>query len=223
MKKIELSSETIKIIAIITMIIDHIGWAFISNNSTSFFIHFIGRFTAPVMCFFIVEGYKYTKDLKLYLLRLLSFAFISQVPFALFQNSSVIFYPLNMMFSLMLSLAALYIYDKVKDKLLCYSFILCLLSISLMSDWSIYSILMALCFYKFKDNKIKIYISFLLMLISQVAFTGAWYHLGILLSLPILLNLYNGKRKNKNKFGKYVFYIIYPLHLILIDILKILL
>ncbi len=221
MKKLELTSENIKTIAIITMIIDHIGWAFINtNNSTSFFVHFIGRLTAPIMCFFIVEGYKYTKNLKAYLLRLLIFTFLSQIPFAIFRDSENIFIPLNMMFSLILCLMALHIYKNIKDKLLCYVYILCLLSISLISDWSIYAILMTLSFYKFKDSKIKIYISFLIMGISQFVFTNEWYHIGILLSLPILLNLYNGKRKNNNKLNKYLFYGLYPIHLILIDIVK---
>jgi len=49
-----LSGNTIKIIAIIAMIIYHTGWAFVENNSVpAMLMHTIGKLTGPIMCYFI--------------------------------------------------------------------------------------------------------------------------------------------------------------------------
>ncbi len=78
MKK--LNSNHLKIIAIIAMTIDHIAdllYPGMPNIFISNVMHIIGRFTAPIMFFFICEGYFYTKDIKKYISRLFIFALIS--------------------------------------------------------------------------------------------------------------------------------------------------
>ena len=76
-----MTSFTLKIIALITMFIDHSGYVFAGNFS---FCNFIGRIAFPIFAFQISEGYKHTKNLKKYFLRLGIFALISQIPFSLF-------------------------------------------------------------------------------------------------------------------------------------------
>jgi len=76
-----MSSFVLKIIAIITMFIDHVGYAIFGKFS---FFNYIGRIAFPIFAFQISEGYSHTKDLKKYFLRLFIFAIISQVPFMLF-------------------------------------------------------------------------------------------------------------------------------------------
>ena len=74
-----LSGNVLKIIAIIAMTIDHIAWLMFPGfdmGAAAVIMHVIGRITAPVMMFFISEGYHYTKDRKKYFLRLLLFAVI---------------------------------------------------------------------------------------------------------------------------------------------------
>ena len=78
MKK--LNSNHLKIIAIIAMTIDHIAdllYPGMPNIFISNVMHIIGRLTAPIMFFFICEGYHYTKDIKKYISRLFIFALIS--------------------------------------------------------------------------------------------------------------------------------------------------
>ena len=69
MKK--LNSNHLKLIAIIAMTIDHIAdliYPGMPNNIISNILHIIGRLTAPIMFFFICEGFYYTKNLKKYIL-----------------------------------------------------------------------------------------------------------------------------------------------------------
>lgn len=81
MKKV-LNSEAVKIIALVTMLIDHIGYIMYGHIDTGVYnvLRGIGRISFPLFAFLIAEGFFYTKDEKKYLLRIMSFAFISEIP-----------------------------------------------------------------------------------------------------------------------------------------------
>lgn len=99
MKSKGLSGYNLKLIAIITMFIDHIGICIIEKlyqNSTSIFslngekllfleeiFRLVGRLSFPIFCFLLVEGYYHTKNIKKYMTRLFIFALISEIPFDL--------------------------------------------------------------------------------------------------------------------------------------------
>ena len=76
-----MSSFAIKLIAIITMFCDHFGDAILGRFSI---LNIIGRIAFPLFCFQIVIGYKHTKNINKYIIRLLLFGIISQIPFSLF-------------------------------------------------------------------------------------------------------------------------------------------
>ncbi len=60
-----LTANVLKYIAIAAMLIDHIAWSFVSDYSVlGQIMHVIGRLTAPIMCYFIAEGYYYTRNVK---------------------------------------------------------------------------------------------------------------------------------------------------------------
>ena len=103
-----MSSFLIKIIAIISMAIDHTNYILDSNVV----LNQIGRIAFPLFCFQIVVGYAKTKSLSKYIYRLLLFAFISQIPYMWFMKivgGEGIY--LNVLFTLALGLIAMYIYD----------------------------------------------------------------------------------------------------------------
>ena len=78
-----LSGSTLKIIAMVTMLIDHIGAAvlarmIISGNAELYDLYMvlrkIGRLAFPIFCFLLIEGFCHTKDVKKYTSRLCLFA-----------------------------------------------------------------------------------------------------------------------------------------------------
>ena len=95
-----MSSFVLKIIAVVTMFIDHIGYAIFGKFS---FFNYIGRISFPIFAFQISEGYAHTRDLKKYFLRLFVFAIISQVPFMLFHKMLSNDFTLNIFFTLLLN------------------------------------------------------------------------------------------------------------------------
>ena len=77
-----LNRDQIKYIAVILMALNHIANIFLKEGTVPFLLlRNLGYFTAPVMCYFLVEGYYYTHSRKQYGQRLLLFALLSQIPF----------------------------------------------------------------------------------------------------------------------------------------------
>ena len=101
------------------MFCDHLGNAYLGHFS---FLNLIGRCAFPIFAFQISEGYIHTSNIKKYFLRISLFALISQIPFSLFMvnvmHSSPFSLSLNVFFTLLLGLIAIYIYDYVTKKLI---------------------------------------------------------------------------------------------------------
>jgi len=105
-----MTNTNLKIIAIISMLIDHVGAVLFPEVLA---LRIIGRLAFPIFCFLIVEGYFHTKDLKKYITRLGIFAIIAEVPFDLaFHDTILEFTYQNVFFTLAIGLVAVYLYDK---------------------------------------------------------------------------------------------------------------
>ena len=234
MKK--LNSNHLKLIAIIAMTIDHIAdliYPGMPNNIIPIILHIIGRLTAPIMFFFICEGFYYTKNLKKYILRLFTFAIISHFAycFAFGINfipfSSGIFNQTSIMWSLACSVVALYIANKTNLKEWQKWILIMLINvITFSSDWSCIAVMAILFMYPNRGNLKKQFISmsfwiFIYAIISYlfVSKTYGLITLAVALAYP-LLNIYNGE-KGKMNWMKWFFYLYYPLHLVIIGILRI--
>lgn len=84
-----LDSNMLKLIAIAAMTADHIAWLLFPGYPTDplpIILHIIGRLTCPIMCFFIAEGYHYTRNIKKYTARLFVFAVISHFAYIFASN-----------------------------------------------------------------------------------------------------------------------------------------
>ena len=85
-----LDANQLKLIAIVAMTVDHIAWLLFPGyaaGAVPIVMHIIGRITCPVMCFFIAEGFHYTRDRKKYALRLFMLAVVSHFAYMLASNS----------------------------------------------------------------------------------------------------------------------------------------
>ena len=233
-----LNSNQLKIIAIVAMTLDHLTWTLFPGYSTEWFVilfHIIGRLTAPIMWFFIAEGYHYTHDIKKYATRLFLLALISHfaynfcfgISFIPFQTS--VFNQTGVVWSLAWGLVLLYIHDKTAWKpwqKILITIIICLITFP--SDWSCIATLAILAIGSnrgnFKKQMILMMSCTAMYAIVYFIFIDKIYALVQLctcLTIP-LLRLYNGKRGTMKGIGK-LFYIYYPLHLFICGIIRILL
>ena len=221
-----MSNFILKIIAIISMIFDHTGYIIFGKFS---FMNYIGRLAFPIFAFGISEGYKNTKNLKKYFLRLLIFAIISQIPYMLFVNAiGATNFTFNIFFTLVFGLLSITIYDKINNKYL-GTLVVILFSIFahlLNFDYGWFGISTIFIFYLFKNKKILMNVFFIIITFINYFYkyitTFNIHYLIIILFCCLSLvpiNLYNNK---KGKNIKYVFYIFYPLHLTLLYLVHIL-
>ena len=84
MRQKGLNANQLKVVAIAAMTLDHFTDVLFPGYPTEWYflaIHLLGRLTAPIMWFFVAEGYHYTRDWKKYFGRLLGFALLSHFAF----------------------------------------------------------------------------------------------------------------------------------------------
>ena len=116
-----LNRDVIKYIAITAMLLNHIANIFLVPGTLWYEVLVdIGYFTAITMCYFLVEGFRYTHSRKQYALRLFGFGVVSQVPFsmAFAQNGILEFQDLNMMFTLFLCFCILLCIETIRNRFL---------------------------------------------------------------------------------------------------------
>lgn len=123
----------LKYIAMVTMLIDHIGVVFIENTrlySIESFqmldvcIRLIGRIAFPLFAFLLVEGFQHTSNLRNYASRLLVFAFISEIPFDLAASGKLTWAHQNVFFTLFYWSSCIERITVRTDKLLIYGHLL---------------------------------------------------------------------------------------------------
>jgi len=221
-----LNRNQLKYIAIITMVIDHLAFLFIPSTTLLYKIcRIIGKLTAPIMCYFLAEGYNYTSSKTKYGIRLLTFAIISQFAFSLTFFNKWFVFNFNMIFTLFLCFVVLLSYEKIKNKLIRWISILCLIFLSYFCDWGIFAPLWVLSFYIFNGRRSFQIVSYYIVticsivikniIISNYNWTNILIQLGLFLFIPMLF-IYNGKKGKISQFNKWFFYIFYPLHLLIL-------
>jgi len=215
-----MTSFLLKIIACTTMFIDHLSYGLFGKMT---WLNYIGRIAFPIFAFQIVEGYTHTKNLKKYFFRLFVFALISEIPFYLFHSIKSNTFALNVMFTLLLGLFCIWIWEKSPWKWMSVYLIAlaCLVAEVTKMDYGYWGVLLVVVFYLCRNKKIAIFLGFLGMLLLKYLpyiIKYEFYYKYILLFvgtlvavIPILL--YNGKQGKKIKYFLYVFY---PVHLLLL-------
>ncbi len=233
-----LTGNQIKWIAILTMLIDHIAWAFVPfGTAAGQSMHVIGRITAPVMCFFIAEGYAHTRNVGKYALRLGVFALISQIPFTYFETGHLQFLSpgngsesFNVIYTLLLSLAAVWAWDSIQRKGLRVLAVAGLCFLAMPGDWMFIDVIFALVFWvnrdRFRDQAawFSVFAACTVIFccvgtaIAGGHFYSQLFQAGLFLCLPVL-SRYNGERGGTPN-SKWAFYIFYPAHLLVLGFLK---
>ena len=241
--KIETTSMSLHVMAMAFMLCDHLWGTIIPGND---WLTCVGRVAFPIFAFLIVEGYFHTKNLKKYVGRLLLFAFLSEIPFDLAMGSRL-FYPIhqNVLWSFLISIGLIHWNERVRktgklwQRLLvgCVSVLLgYVVGLITMVDYYHAGILTVLVFYFFRQKKWWSYAGQLLCLwyINIEMLGGFSYEVqlfrqtrflmrqGLALFALIPIWLYRGKQGYHSKWLQYVYYGFYPLHLLVLGVLKVL-
>lgn len=208
-----LTGTQLKLLAITAMFIDHLG-AICYPEITAFRV--IGRIAFPIFCFLIAEGAYYTSDIRNYELRLLLFAFLSELPFDYaFYGCPVYWGHQNVFFTLLAGLVCIDVLQHKSDNWGMAAFVLLAVAAQLANtDYGAAGVLFVVLFYKLRTQRVKGQVLF--GIFNLLWFSDALQACASLASIPLLL--YSGKPGRKIKW---LFYLFYPVHLLLLTGFKI--
>jgi len=239
----KLSAAALKMIAIITMLIDHVTAVIVGDGMLGYrklFTAFtksnyqfvydlywtgraIGRIAYPIFAFFIVEGFLHTKSKLKYAIRLFVFALISEIPFDMaFNGGSLEITSQNVYFNLLIGLLAIWAIDELMktkwNTILKYA-----LAIVIVATCSFVAEAVLACDYGY----IGIFAIVLMYLFKKLGNVVAFGSGVIVLSIfnpfeayalidVLFIKLYDGTRGKQNK---YLFYLFYPVHLFILGLI----
>lgn len=210
--KLGINSFQLKLIAVITMIIDHVGLFFFPEH---ILFRIIGRISFPIFAFLIVEGFYHTRDIWKYMIRLGIFAVLSEIPFDLLTTGKVFdLRHQNVFFTLLIGVVLMYVYEKQYSTFSKVStvFLIMLAGDIFRTDYGSWGVLMIFCFFIFRERMAAKLISVAVINIVVFGYIQAF---AVMALLPIYF--YNGE---KGRGYKYFFYLVYPVHLWIIWIIK---
>ena len=218
-----LNNNQLKILALIAMTVDHVGYEFFSNVDV---LRYIGRLAFPIFAFMIAEGCKHTRNRKKYIGIIFAEALICQAVYFIAERSLY----MNVFVTFTLSIAVIFALDfavsakSVKSFAVFAVAVVFLLFVTLYLprkfdgfeiDYGLIGVFTPLAVYLSKNKWAKLVSLFVMMLFLGIK-TGGYQYFGLLSVL--LLLFYNGKRGKKQI--KYFFYAYYPLHLALIYLIS---
>lgn len=206
--KMGLTSFELKVIALISMTVDHVGVVLYPDL---LWLRYIGRIAFPIYCFLLTEGFVYTRDRNQYMLRMLVLGVLSEIPFDLAGKGDILeLGSQNVFFTLLIGLLMMKFLEQAGNGAERVGIILFAMFAAefLRTDYGAYGILLIALYHRFRGSKI-----------WQSVSVAAWNFLsgtlvqypGVFAVFPLLL--YNGKRGRK--MG-YFFYLYYPVHLLIL-------
>ena len=211
--------DILKVIAIIAMTADHASTFFLAEVTVIYAIcQFFGNFTIVIMCFFVVQGFKHTRSVLNYALRLLSWAIIAEAPFYLLFGLQ-----LNVLFTLLASLIIIYLRDRM-GWLVGSTALVLFFPLSLICDWSIIAPVFTVIYYVLHKRQKEILSLFLIpasyFILRTILYTETQteYVTGTLAIFLVALLIFTFSKKadekGRGRIPGLVFYAYYPLHLI---------
>ena len=240
--RIETTSFLLHMMAMVFMLCDHLWGTVVRGND---WLTCIGRLAFPIYAFMLVEGYFHTKNLKKYVCRLLVFAVLSEIPFNLAIGSRM-FFPIhqNVLWSFLISIGLIHWNESVRGKRLWLRILVGIATVGIayiggiitFVDYYNAGILMVLAFYFFRGKKWWCYLGQLVCMwyINFEMLEGLGYEVdilgktvfiarqGIALLALIPIWLYRGKQGYHSKPLQYIYYVFYPIHLLILGIIKVL-
>ncbi len=232
-----LNSTHLKIIAMISMFIDHLGKTILYDQE---WMSCVGRIAFPIFAFQIAEGYNHTRDFKKYLKRMFIYALISEIPYNVMAGGLINPTGQNVMFTFCIALVVIRLIDNSwkKNKVLgiavgiAATFVGYILGFLFMTDYMGYGVLTVVVLWilgKIKFSRILQFLAIIyinwemiagLNLVWTINGKEVWVPVqafAILAMIPIAM--YNGKKGQGGTRFQHAVYIFYPVHMLILGIL----
>lgn len=200
-----LSGSALKVLALLSMTIDHIACYLMTDGVAYEVMRTVGRIAFPVFAFLLVEGFIYTHSRKRYALMLFTFALVSDIPWWLLNHDNTH----NVFFTLLLGLLALMAVERSKaiPWLQCFAVgMLALVATWMHTDYEWHGQFLIVCFYLFRGR-------WPLVAVFTVPVMAEYGLLGYLMALALLVTYNRERGFIKGQCAKYGIYAYYPVHL----------
>lgn len=219
-----LSGATLKWIAMVTMIIDHLGAAILLpllNSGQLETFHYslaytaytcfrlIGRVAFPIFCFLLIEGFHHTSNKQKYAMRLGTFALISEIPFNLAISQQYFDYThQNVFFTLLLGLLAVWLASKEHNRWLAILPIIVMAVVAefIQADYGMFGVLLIGTLYLSRSNRLIQSLAGAFLVLWEVTAPIAF----------VMTYAYNGLR---GRYNASWLYWIYPIHLLIFGLI----
>lgn len=187
-------NNMLKIIAVATMLCDHVGLIFFPDLIV---FRIIGRLSLPIFCYFISQGYKHTKNLDKYTVTLFLFAIVSQISFEIMHRND-----LNILFVFVIALLIL----RLKDSIGRIAYVFILTALILNTEYGLYPLILIIIFHEFEKERL---LSLILISAATLGYSVSIGSMHQLVAIYAVIFIWYVK-DIKLKINKYVFYAIYP-------------
>lgn len=223
MEKRGISQETLKLIACVTMLIDHIGYVFVPG----FGLRLIGRIAFPIYCFLLAEGAHYTRHPGKYGLRLLAGAALAEIPFDLLFFRGLTFAHQSVMITLLLGFVMLECMKRLGG---IWQYVVLVpfyfAASKLHTDYGGMGVALIALFHWSRGMEGERIIQIIGMAILfhnrfMVTFGAVRFPLGMFALLALIpIHYYSGRKLSRGKALQWGFYLFYPAHMAVLLLLR---
>ncbi len=244
-KRFEITGNGLKLIAMITMLIDHLAYGLYQKAATAhdwaapyswdFYsaMRIVGRMAFPLYCFLLVEGFFHTRDFRKYGIRLLILATISEFPFDFavnFRNSY--FEYNNVIFTLLIGLLTIGTIDYIRrgnvkwlDQgwkatlgLICVFLLGCIMAYVMHTDYDYTGVsAIVAMYYLYGTDRPHRVLAFTAGVMVLFIGSSSTEAAALLMLLPIAF--YDGNRGSSSPVIRHTFNLFYPIHLLVIGLI----
>lgn len=210
--QVGLNGFTLKMTAVVSMLCDHLGKVFFPD---CIILNIIGRLAFPLFAFVLVEGFLHTKDVKKYMLRLLIFALLSEIPYDLARTGHLFSWDSqNVFWTLLFGVFMLYLVQKTGSVGGQFVIVVAVMAAAMIArtDYSAFGIAVVFVFYFFYHRPAWKYLAFTVLMLLM----GNTVQIAAIASV-LPMALYNGRRGIS---CKYFFYAFYPCHLMILFLIS---
>lgn len=226
MERKGIPQEALKILACITMLIDHVGATMYPGNTT---LRIIGRIAFPIYCFLLAEGVHYTKSPAKYALRLAIGVLLAEIPFDLALKYKFTWEHQSVMVTLLMGFVAVELIEMTEIDILKLA-IAAVFSFGAQyfhTDYGGWGVLLVIMFSQTRGN-------FWMQTVMLFAIAAAMNSARIMVfgrrvaielfavAAMIPIGLYSGKKVTSSKFVQWGFFLFYPVHLTVLYLIRIL-